>query len=237
MSKSCDQAPLGFTGGFSQSQYYFNRNFPNGLDTVTLSFTSATAWSVSGTNNWSDDGSWSSNVPSYNNSPLAGCTAMFGANGSGTVVLPGSGATTYVNTLVFANSSNSYTLTAGSGGSTLEFLPSAAKAGGGAIPEGAAYVEVVSGSHTIAANAQLDCALDVSTLDPAASMTFSGALSGSGSLVLSGSGTLILSDNNSYTAARPSRQELCISRAVGRFRPTRRSQSGRAARWTMIPRC
>ena len=120
-------------------------NFPNGYYTVTLSFTSATAWSVSGTNNWSDSGSWSSNVPIYNNSPPAGCTAMFGANGSGTVVLPGSGATTYVNTLVFANSSNSYTLTAGSGGSTLEFLPSATKAGGGAIPEGAAYVEVVSG--------------------------------------------------------------------------------------------
>ncbi len=198
LSKFVITAPLGFTAGFSQSQYYFNPNFPNGLDTVTLSFTSATAWSVSGTNNWSDIGSWSSSVPNYNNSPLAGCIAMLGAQGSGTVVLPGAGATTYVNTLVFANSSNSYTLTAGSGDSTLEFLPSAAKAGGGAIPEGAAYLEVVSGQHTIAANAQLDCALDVSMLDPAASMTFSGALSGSGSLVLSGSGTLILSGDNSY---------------------------------------
>ena len=186
--------------GLSQTYGYPTQNFPNGYYTVTLSFTSADRLERLRHEQLECRGSWSSNVPFYNNSPPAGCTAMFGANGSGTVVLPGSGAATYVNTLVFANSSNSYTLRAGAGGSTLEFLPSATKAGGGAIPEGAAFVEVVSGSHTIAANAQLDGALDVSTLDRAAAMRFSGALSGTGGLVLSGEGSVTLSsDNNSYT--------------------------------------
>ena len=128
------------------------------------------------------------------------CAAMFGAAGYGAVVLPGSGAATYANTLVFANSSNSYALTAGPGGSRLECLPSATEPAGGVIPEGAAFVEVVSGQHVIAVNAQLDSALDASTLDTAAAIRFSGHLSGTGSLVLSGEGSVTLSSNdNSYT--------------------------------------
>jgi fibronectin-binding autotransporter adhesin len=194
------QAPLGFTGSVYQSSaYYFNPNFPNGLFAYSLSFTSATAWIVSGTGNWSTNSNWSDNVPLFNNSPLAGCTAIFGAAGSGTVVLPGSGTTTYVNTLVFANSSSSYTLSPGAGGSTLSFLRDSTGQSGGAIDQGGAFVEVVYGRDTIAVPSRLNCDLNVSTLDPAAAMTFSGALSGTGSLTATGSGRLILSGSNTYS--------------------------------------
>ena len=125
LSRLVIKAPLGFTGGFSQSQYYFNGNFPNGLDTVTLSFTSATAWIVSGTHNSRRGKQLEQLRAGVQQQPAGRLHCHVRANGSGTVVLPGSGITTYVNTLVFANSSNSYTLTAGSGGSTLDFLPSA----------------------------------------------------------------------------------------------------------------
>ena len=82
----------------------------------------------------------------------------------------------------------------------MECLPSATEPAGGVIPEGAAFVEVVSGQHVIAVNAQLDSALDASTLDTAAAIRFSGHLSGTGSLVLSGEGSVTLSSNdNSYT--------------------------------------
>ena len=41
--------------------------------------------------------------------------------------------------------------------------------------------------------------LDVSILDPAAAMTMSGALSGSGGLFVSGAGSLILAGDNSFS--------------------------------------
>jgi autotransporter-associated beta strand protein len=122
---------------------------------------------------------------------------MLSTGGSGMVLLPSG--TTYVNALVFANSNNSYKLTAGPGGSMIEYTPNASVPGGGAVSEPAAYVEVVSGSHTIAANAILAGPLDVSMPGLGTKMTFTGALSGTGGLTLSGSGTLVLSGSDSYS--------------------------------------
>ncbi len=201
LSRLVIKAPLGFTGGFSQSQYYFNGNFPNGLDTVTLSFTSATAWIVSGTHNWSAESSWSNYVPAYNNSPLAGCTAMFGAEW----VRHGGPARVGDNDLrqhpglrqqqQFVHADGRI------GGQHVGLLAQRHGPTGGAIPEGAAYVEVVYGSHTIAANAQLGCELDVSTLDSAAALTYAGAISGNGALYKLGSGMLTLAGSNTYSGS------------------------------------
>ena len=62
-------------------------------------------------------------------------------------------------------------------------------------------MEVVYGSHTIAANAQLGCELDVSTLDSAAALTYAGAISGNGALYKLGSGMLTLAGSNTYSGS------------------------------------
>ena len=76
-------------------------------------------------------------------------------------------------------------------------------------------MEVVYGSHTIAVAAQLGGALDVSTLDSAAAITFSGDLSGKGSLTLEGSGTLNLTGSNSYSGSTTIRGGTLGSAAAG----------------------
>ena len=109
------QAPPGFTASLgSVSGYPYGSNW-----NVTLSFTAPTQWTQSGgTGNWVST-NWSNSYPSNDASLLKGAVAMLGSEGYGTVSLPGS-QVTCINTLVIANSSNSYTLSAsGSGGSIL----------------------------------------------------------------------------------------------------------------------
>ncbi|MGO9109296.1 MAG: beta strand repeat-containing protein [Thermoguttaceae bacterium] len=194
------QAPIGYTASLASFSGYQSVYFPNNM-TVTLTFAGPTEWTQAGGGDWSTGANWSGgNVPRSSANPASpnGAVVLFGASGYGTVSLPGS-AVTCINTLVFANSSNSYTLAAAPGGSALFSRSGFDPLTGGFVDNGAAFVEVVSGQHTIAANAKLGCAVDVSTLDTEAEMTFSGALSGTGGLVLSGSGSVILSGNNSYS--------------------------------------
>ena len=89
-----------------------------------------------------------------------------------------------VGTIMFSNS-NSYTVS-GSAALTMQ------------SNSGTATLQEILGSHTI--SAPLVLATPAATLSqPSATLTLSGAVSGTGGLSCSGSGTVILSNANSYT--------------------------------------
>ena len=115
------------------------------------------------------------------------------SSGTISVSVPGSGYG--LHGLIFSDTAASYVLTpTGSGAISLTGVYS----GGGYSGDG--EVEVVSGSHSIAAPVILANNTDVTMYDPAVRFTFAGVISGSGALNLTGSGTLILSgSNNSFT--------------------------------------
>jgi len=187
------KAPPGFMGIYAVQRT--QSGLTSDYRSIDLTFIGPTEWTQPGGGAWSDDFNWTNGSPNNTAYLQKGAMALFGANGHGTVSLPGSGQVTYVNALLFNNSSSSYTL---SGGSAW-FSNIGITQDGRYEDKGAAYVEVISGRHTIATSSYLGCALDISTLDPGGVVTFSGALSGSGSLVVSGSGDVILSGNNSFS--------------------------------------
>jgi autotransporter-associated beta strand protein len=115
---------------------------------------------------------------------------MFGLQGSaGTVALPSG--TTYANVMIFNNPNQSYSLAAPSGG-TLAMTP-IDLAGNN---KGSGIIEVVSGTHSIAAPVNLLSTTNITMYDPTAQLTFGGNISGSGAMTLAGSGELILTGNN-----------------------------------------
>ena len=152
-----------------------------GLTAQELIYPSAPDWLLSTGGTWDSTGNWANgSVPNQ-----AGDIVTFGATitAPSTVTLDGNWTAGTVN---FA-STNSYTLTSGTGGSlTLN---------NGSI---AAAIDVSTGAHTIAAPVVLSSNLIVSLTGGTSDLVMSGPISGSGTVTLTGGGTLTLSGSNSY---------------------------------------
>ena len=139
------------------------------------------AWAVNASGNWSSPGNWGNyGVP--NSSDIQ---VVF----NGSLAAPATVALDFsptAGTLTFDNAAHSYTLS-GSGVLTLQ------------TTAGNAAIEVLSGTHSIAANLVLAANTDVMVNSSSDLLTLSGALGGSGGLSLSGRGELVLSGaENSY---------------------------------------
>ncbi len=163
--------------------------------TYTPIYSGKVAWSASGGGSW---GTLTSNFganwggagygspgldPSFPDSATLGSSV---ASGTATVTLDG--ASPSLAALTFSNSTASYTLAAGSGG-TLNL-------NGGTA---AATLTDSAGSHTIAAPLALDTSTSVTVTRPHDTLAISGPISGSGGLTTSSEGTLTLTGSNTYT--------------------------------------
>jgi autotransporter-associated beta strand protein len=133
--------------------------------------------------NWLGNGVVNGQPNSVPNSPGAVANFFRTNTAARTVTLDGNKT---IGTLTF-NSPNSYTISAGSGGSIL-FNNSG----------NAAIVAVSQGSHSIAVPVQLQDNLSVTAGNVSAVLSISGVISGSGALLKAGSGTLALAAVNSY---------------------------------------
>lgn len=154
---------------------------------VLATFTGPTEWTHNGGSAlWSDNGSWSNGRPAEITNQKEGSPAMFGTQGSGTVIVQANDPN-YTTVLILNNSSSSYTIAAPTGGT----LSLTGKDTSGA-DAGAAVVELVSGSHSISAPVALVATTNLTMFDPAARLAISGAISGSGAEYkrLRNSGTL-----------------------------------------------
>ena len=113
---------------------------------------------------------------------------LSGSVASGTATVTLDGASPYLAALTFSNSTASYTLAAGSGG-TLHL-------NGGMA---AAAMTDSAGSHAIAAPVALDTSAIVTVANPGDTLTISGPIRGNGGLTTGGAGTVVLTASNSYT--------------------------------------
>ena len=188
--------PLGYSGtwGSQKGNYYGVGQCTN----YSVTLTGPTQWTGWSSSNLSDSGNWTSGVPSQ-----LGGVGLFGAEGSGgtiSVLLPSGGSS--LHGLIFASTGtynpynpSSYVLTSASSADTLSLT--------GVYNEGSytgtGEVEVVNGSHQISAPVVLAADTNVTMYDPAASLTVTGNISGTGSLTLAGTGALILAGDNTYS--------------------------------------
>ena len=169
--------------------------------TTTLNVYSGTStWATNGSGSWgtlagSGPGAFGINWGTNQGSPgldpgfTSVDTATFDSalsSGSASVTLDG--ASPSLASLTFNNSSTSYTIAQGSGGTlTLN---------GGA---GSASLTVLSGIHAISAPMTLATSTNVVVTNSADSLTISGGIGGAGGVNLSGSGILILGGSNNYS--------------------------------------
>jgi len=152
---------------------------------VTLSIATSglvASWSVDASGNWTTGGNWSPSEPN-----AAGDTASFGAaiTAPRTVTLD---ANRSIGNITF-NNANAYTI-----------APAAAEVltvGDGTADK---TLQVISGSHTIAAGLVLSATTITADIVAGQSLTLSGPISGSATLTKGVSaGTLVLTGSNSYT--------------------------------------
>ena len=134
--------------------------------------------------NWLGDGVVNGLPNSVPNSPGAVANFFRTNTAARTITLDGNKT---IGTLTF-NSLNSYTISAGSGGSIL-----LNNSGNTAI------VTVSQGSHSVAVPLQLQNNVNVTVGNVVGRLTISGAISGTGAITKAGSGTLVLSGANSYS--------------------------------------
>jgi len=141
-------------------------------------------WAPAGGGTWGVATNWTASVIPAN--PGDAANFLGNITAGSTVTLDGDrtvGAVTF-------NNSNSYTLTSGTGGTL--FLDNGSSA---------ATVTDVAGTHTISAPVGLNSSAAVAVNNSGDTLTFSGAITGSGGLTVSGSGSFILSGSNSYGGA------------------------------------
>jgi autotransporter-associated beta strand protein len=139
-------------------------------------------WAGNAGGNWSSPANWGNiGVPNASDIQVVFSGAITAPTAIGLDFSPTAG------TLTFDNAANAFTLN-GSGVLTLQ------------TTAGNAAIEVLSGTHSIAANLVLASNTDVLVNSSSDLLTLSGALGGSGGLSLKGSGTLILSgSDNSFS--------------------------------------
>ena len=154
---------------------------------VTWSASGGGSWGTLTSNfgtNWGGAGYGSPGLdPSFPDTATLGSSVA-----SGTAAVTLDGANPYLAALTFSNSTASYTLASGSGG-TLHL-------NGGTA---AAALTDSAGSHAISAPVALDTSAIVTVTNPGDTLAISGPISGSGGLTTSGAGTLVLTASNSYT--------------------------------------
>ena len=155
-------------------------------------FSGNAQWSgASGSASWAVNANWNDTVAAgIHAAPgtwgVTGDAATLGAGPAGTITLDG--ANPSLGSLCFDNSSASYTLASGSGGTLqLDNGP------------GTALLTVAAGSHTIAAPVILNSLTEVAVLHAGDTLTVSGVIGGSGGLAMNGSGLLCLAGSNSYS--------------------------------------
>jgi autotransporter-associated beta strand protein len=155
-------------------------------------FSGNAQWSgASGITSWAVNANWNDTVAAgIQAAPgvwgVTGDSATLGAGPACTITLDG--ASPSLGSLCFDNSSASYTLAAGSGGTLqLDNGP------------GTASLTVAAGSHTIAAPMILNSLTQVAVLQPGDALAISGAIGGSGGLTVTGAGMLTLTNSNSYS--------------------------------------
>ena len=161
----------------------FNYSFDSTPTTVRLKIETAGViahWNFNGSDSWNAPSRWTPVIPNG-----AGQTARFDTvlSGAASVALDGNKT---LGALVFDSASNGYTITPGSGG-TLTLNNNASPAS----------MQVVSGSHTIAAPVSLtsNTSVDVVT---GGTLTISNSVGGAGTLTKTGNGTLKLTGTSNY---------------------------------------
>ncbi len=166
----------------SAFSYSFGTTTVGGQSYVDLSITQlavAGVWATNGPGNWSNSANWSGGVPQN-----AGDTATFASTITSSATVTLDQAET-VASLTFTNTA-SYTI---SGTNALTLSSTAG-----------ATINNTLGSHYIAA--PLNLATNTGALiSNGATLTLSGAVSGTGSLTKNGNGTLVLSASNGYGPA------------------------------------
>jgi hypothetical protein len=158
----------------------------NDVSLIKAPVTSVTStWNASSPGSWNTSTNWLSSIPNG-----SGATAILGPvlGSSGSITLD---ASQTVGHLVFNNSSSSYTVAAGTGGS-LTIDNSAAGSSGS--PD----ITVLSGSHVIAAPLVLAGGAIVNT-SSGSILTVSGTVTGNGPLTVQGGGTFDVAASGSLS--------------------------------------
>jgi autotransporter-associated beta strand protein len=166
-------------GHYGDVGFYIRLGASQSVSFIDSTLQTNSTW-TSGSGTWASLANWTNqNIPEFQ-----GATANFGNTSKpATVTLDGSWS---VGTLQF-NSSNSYTLAPGNGGSlTMD---------NGAAP---AAISDISGSHFITAPVALNSNVQITTAG-GSQLTISGNVSGTGGVTISGAGTLVLSGTNTFT--------------------------------------
>ncbi len=162
------------------------------FNTASVTVTGEAQWNSATDASWGAAGAWADSVsdaaiaaPGVRG--IAGDTVLFAAATGGTVTLDG--ASPALAGITFDNSTTSYTVAAGTGGSIM--LQTAYPLGGSAT------VSVFSGNHAIAAPLVLAAGANFYAI-AGTRLTIGGNISGSGGLTKGGSGVVELSGTNSY---------------------------------------
>ena len=189
--------PGGFPGGGGGGGQ--GGSGPGGNGEIVVTYTPVycgnVAWSASGGGSW---GTLTSNLgtnwggagygspglsPSYPDSATLSGSVM-----SGVANVTLDGASPSLAALTFSNSTASYVIAAGSGG-TIQL-------NGGTA---AAAVTDSAGSHSISAPISLVTGANLTVTNPGDTLAISGPIGGNGGLTTTGAGTLVLAASNSYT--------------------------------------
>ncbi len=158
------------------------------FNTASVNVTGEAEWNSANDASWGDAGSWADSISSTAIAApgvrgIAGDTVLFAAASGAISILDG--ANPVLAGITFDNSTTSYTIAPGTGGSiTLQ-------AAGGAT------VSVVSGNHAIAAPLVLAAGANFSTV-AGTRLTIGGNISGGGGLTKSGAGVVELSGMNNF---------------------------------------
>jgi hypothetical protein len=172
------------TGKYGDYDGYTRLDVPTSVNFLDSILVTSSNWDLPGSGTWASQGSWTgSNIPEYMQS-----TANFGAGiaGAAQVTLD---CDWTVGTVTF-NNTNSYTLSAGNGGSlTLD---------NGGITATAAVIDN-GGSHFITAPIALNSNALFNVVNSGDVLTISGQFSGSGGVTIGGAGTVRLAAGGGTT--------------------------------------
>ncbi len=158
--------------------------------TASVSHTGQAYWNSPATGSWSTSGNWTAsgnaNIAPPGVRGVPGDNVMFFSSTTGNIAKL-DGANPILATIIFNNSSTSFTISQGSGG-----ILHLANAGS------SAHITVSSGSHMISAPVELDDPVIVQAA-AGSQLTISGGITGAHGLTVGNLGTVVLSGANGYT--------------------------------------
>jgi autotransporter-associated beta strand protein len=166
-------------GHYGDVGFYIRLGVSQSASFIDSALQTNSTW-TSGSGTWASLSNWTNqNIPEFQ-----GATANFGNTSKpATVTLDGNWS---IGTLLF-NSSNSYTLSPGNGGSLT-------------MDNGAATADItdLSGSHYITAPVALNSNVQITTAG-GSQLTISGNVTGPGGVTISGAGTVVFGGTNTFT--------------------------------------